>query len=613
MKPWRAAPACLLLLLLRCRCDAPEGGPFGCGTRSDCARGFFCLRGQCVPDGTPPPEPDAGPPPFRAALRFTTPARTTAAGACSPELAFDFIDDAGAEVTPPAELQVSVSASGLLLFSDSACVTALRTASADAGFFFRGLQPGTFDVTLSAERCDPATQQQTVVPAGMNRLLFAAPPAPRLAGSCVALRVEERDPAGAPAGDGGTQVTLSAAPAGLRFYAAPDCSGAPDASVTAGSDFGATSETGRNYVVTATAANLTGDQTVVPLRPLVHSGTCSLAAGELVKSCAVTPPQLEVGRTFLVYQASSAQHDPERSTVTCVLADAGSVSCQRLVATGTANVTWQTAELAGARVDRYEAACNPDGGDFVTVPLGAAIPPASTFVLTASNAFGMDLNGNDTFSVTASATQLELRWGGGCNARRVHLQTVQVPGFSVERASGALAGVLGGGAAGLPAPDGGTFALATWRSSAPNNENRLCDRMLRASLPDSAQVAVSRGLGNPASQCVEFDVPAWSVQRVDVGPRGAVQQLGLTLDAGVSSALRGIGAIDLTRTLVLASGQTGGAGQAVGEGFSPDDGGGFLGEVAATLRLISETELRLERTSAREAASFTVYLIELNP
>src|SRR5688572_28850396 len=93
---------------------------------------------------------------------------------------------------------------------------------------------------------------------------------------------------------------------------------------------------------------------VLPLRPLVHSGTCDLGVNEVVKACAITPPQLDPARTFLVFQASSADHDPGNGSVACVLGDAGSVTCQRLDGGGSANVTWQTAEVSGARVDRYE-------------------------------------------------------------------------------------------------------------------------------------------------------------------------------------------------------------------------------------------------------------------
>jgi hypothetical protein len=126
-------------------------------------------------------------------------------------------------------------------------------------------------------------------------------------------------------------------------------------------------------------------------------------------------------------------------------------------------------------------------------------------------------------------------------------------------------------------------------------------------------VLVSRAAGNAAPQCTEFDVEQWAVDRVDVGPRGRVQELVVTLAAGSASAVRTIASVDVTRTLVFASGQSGGAGQGVGEGAWAVEAGGFLGEAAVTLRLNSATEVQLDRAGSRGAATFTVYVVELQP
>jgi hypothetical protein len=168
---------------------------------------------------------------------------------------------------------------------------------------------------------------------------------------------------------------------------------------------------------------------------------------------------------------------------------------------------------------------------------------------------------------------------------------------------------------GLPAlAAGGAFALGQWRMSSPGNgENRVCDRLVRTQVVGPSSVRVSRAAGNMAPQCTQFDVDEWAVERVDVGSRGRVLQLTISLTAGDNSATRTMTSVDVTRTLVFVSGQSGGSGQSVGEGAYAADAGGFLGEATATVRLNSSTQLQLDRAGARGAAVFTVYVVELEP
>lgn len=629
----------LCLALVRCSCELPpesDAGTFACTTDDDCAEGYFCAAGRCAPDGSTLPDGGAGggaaggaggggDPGSRPALRFTSAPHTVAANRCSPPVTFELVDDAGMPFIAPSPITVTIT-SALSTFSDPSCQSSVGQLQlrADAGLYFSGATPGTFALGLTSFDADPASQAHSIVPLGMPRLaVTTAPPPVQLAGSCIGpITVEARDEADAPlpAPAGGRRVDLLSAPGGLRFSLQASCGGMPPTSVTiaagqTSADVYVSSSSGRDYTLTFSSAGLASAMLAVPLRPVVRSGTCTLAMNEVARACPITPPHLDPSRTFLTYQASSPAHDPSSSSVACVLGDAGSVTCQRFAdGGGFANVTWQTAELANARIDRYDFRCPTDGGDATLIPLAATVQPAQQFVLTAASAFGSDLSGNDFFTVTPTATQLTVHWSNGCNVRRAQLQVVQVPGFTTARATGALVGTRSTLVTGLPVLGGDGFTTVQWRMNTPGNgENRVCDRMVRSALSGGTSVSVSRAADNLDPQCTEFNVDAWGVERIATGARANVQELTVGLDAGVLSATRTITAVDLTRTLVFTSGQSGGAGQGGGEGALPVDGGGFLGEVSATLRLPTSTLLQVDRTSARSAAVFTVYVVELNP
>ncbi|MBL8952747.1 MAG: hypothetical protein JNK82_18345 [Myxococcaceae bacterium] len=615
------------LPLLHCDCELngnPDANVYACETNADCARGFECLSFRCLPEGTPRPDGGAAggaETHFSATLRFTSPPRTAEVDACSAPVSFGFRDDAGVPITSPTDIEVTASALDLSLFSDPTCLTGQGTFAVrnEGTLYFRGSRTGTFTIRLTGTSLEPAIQTQTV--GQPRRLVFTNPAfSPSLAGSCVqGLTVELRDSTGAamPAPSGGLALDLTSQPAGLVFSPGNGC--IPGAvSIAAGdtsATFSVSSPSGRDYVVNAAAPGFMAATLAVPVRPLVRAGACDLSASEHVKTCAVSPPVLDTSRSFLVYQSSATDHDPSRASVACVLGDAGSVTCQRLLDGGTARVSWHAAELAGARVDRYEVACNPDGGRISTVQLAASVQPSRHFILNAVTSQGVELTGNDFFTLTPRADEVDVQWGAdGCGARRLQLQVVQVPGFTTSRDTGSLVGTYSADVTGLPAPDGGVLALATWRAATPGGgENRVCDRMVRAATTGATSVRVSRAAGNEISQCAEFDVEAWGVERVDLGRRATVQELNVTLDAGVGSATRTIAAVDVTRTLLLASGQSGGGGQGAGEGAYPVDGGGFLGEATATLKLNGPTEVQVERAGTRAAATFTVYVVQLEP
>jgi hypothetical protein len=126
---------------------------------------------------------------------------------------------------------------------------------------------------------------------------------------------------------------------------------------------------------------------------------------------------------------------------------------------------------------------------------------------------------------------------------------------------------------------------------------------------------VSRGAGNTDPLCTGTSITGYELERVDLGPHATTQQLLVTMDAGVSTVAVAIPAIDPSRTFLLGSGQSGGMGQAVGEGalVRLADGGAPLGEVGAVLTFSDPSHVQVTRGSANDSAVFSVYVVEIEP
>jgi hypothetical protein len=620
----------LAAALARCTCDspAPVDGGYACKDDGECAEGFFCLRGVCATVGTDAgPNLDAGS--LTGALAFTSPSRTAVSQRCSPQLTFELRDDGGMTRIAPFDVSVQVGAvSGVSFFSDDACanaVTQLTVARGQSGSSLRFIagMPGNFDVMLSSPPLSPAVQTQMVVASGMDALVFTTPMQPDgLAGTCLGpFTVTLQDPAGAPdVIAGGVMLTAMSSPSGLELFSDARCTMSaqpviPDGSASA--TFYARAVTGTTYMLNVAAANITGAQQSVNVVPLVRSGTCDMGPMQLNVQCVIDPPVLDTRRTTLLYQATGAETLVEDVETTCLLLDSATVQCARGGNTGSLSVTWQTVEVNGAVVDRYESGCMPDGGVNVTIGLDASVPASSVFTLVDSNAQGTDPNANDFFSVDNDGQKLSLQWEQACAAVNLFVQVVRWPFARVRRVSGSLmAGSVQDSQSGLPAPDGGFFVLGTWRSDSPIGVTSLiCDRLIRPSAPADDTLGVSRGAGSSDSQCSGTNVTGYNLERVELGPNARSQQLTVMMDPGTDTQMVTIGSVDLTRTFVLAPGQSGGLGQAVGEGafIHLSDGGSPLGEVSATLTLNSPTQLQVMRGTSNDAAVFTVFVVELQP
>jgi hypothetical protein len=615
--------------LARCTCDAPPAidGGYACKSDGDCAEGFFCLRGVCAALGTDGGFfPDAGT--LSGALAFTSPSRTAVSQRCSPQLSFELRDDGGATQSAPFDVSVQLTGpSGVSFYSDDICANAVSQLTVPRGqsggtFRFISGMTGNFDVMLSSPPLDPAVQTQMVVASGMDSLAFTTLMQPdALAGTCLGpFTVTLQDPSGAPdVIDGGMLLVGMSVPSGLDLFSDMRCTMPvapfiPNGSASA--TFYARAVTGGTYTLNVIGSNVGGAQQTVNVVPLVRTGTCDMADMQLNVQCVIDPPVLDTRRTLLLYQATGDQTLVERVETTCLLLDSATVQCARGGNAGSLSVTWQTVELAGARVDRYESGCLADGGVSLTIGLDASVPASSVFTLLDSNAQGTDPNANDFFSADDDGQKLSLQWELACSAVNLFVQVVHWPTARVRRVSGSLtAGTLTDSQS-LPAADGGFFVLGTWRSDAPiGTTSLICDRLIRPYAPADDTLAVSRGAGSSDSLCSGTDVTDYSLERVELGPYARSQQVVVTMDPGMDTNTVTLEPVDLTRTFVLAPGQSGGLGQAVGEGafVHLPDGGSPLGEVSATLTLMSPTELQVVRGTSNDSAVFTVFVVELQP
>ncbi|HEY6099995.1 MAG TPA: hypothetical protein VIW03_11225, partial [Anaeromyxobacter sp.] len=177
-------------------------------------------------------------------LVFTSPPQTVVAGTCSASATL-VLEDAYGNVSPVASgAAVALAAtppSGLQVYDGAGCAgpavvaVSIPAGGAGATFSFSATASGTLDLGATAAGIPGgASQLETILPAPADRLVFATAPQSVAAGTCSGpATVVARDPLGndAPAA-ADIPVSLSAAPAGLAFYAGVGCGGAPVASAT---------------------------------------------------------------------------------------------------------------------------------------------------------------------------------------------------------------------------------------------------------------------------------------------------------------------------------------------------------------------------------------------
>ncbi|MBL8952749.1 MAG: hypothetical protein JNK82_18355 [Myxococcaceae bacterium] len=406
-------------------------------------------------------------------------------------------------------------------------------------------------------------------------------------------------------------VTFSSMPAGVTFWADAACTQALPSLTVQPVMLPVTlyirALTAQGYTVTATSTTVPVPATVtVTVLPIVRSGTCTVPGGVGTVQCPITPQQENLNETFFVYQASgSAMNDYASVATRCTLASASQVVCDRAGTTGEVYVTWQTAEVPGLDVQRADLTC--DGSATRTLTFPRAIDPARSFATYAVRQTGAYFSANDAFAATLFDAGVAFTWATACDeSATLTAQVVQWPGAVVARATLGVDGGQGSVTSPMLATAQSAFSLATW-STAASIADAPCGSTLRVSVPAARTVAFARGA---ASACTGPELPRVAYERVDLGARGRVQQVTLDMADGVAMASAVIQPVDPTRTLVLAGGQTGGQGLAMGEGLLETPSA--MGDFAATLRLAGNQVIG-ERKSTRSTSRWSVFVVELSP
>lgn len=475
------------------------------------------------------------------------------------------------------------------------CVRADSIATTDGG-----TDAGTTDAGAEAD-------------AGSNGLRFADLPASALAGTCVALTLEASR---ALTVDQAVDLTVS--PLGAaRFSNDSACT-----STVANATLGANATQVTVFLKTRTGGRVTlGASAVVGtalqafnVTPAVRRGVCLLpAAGPplpdggagapgLTRTCSVSPPVNDLTHSFVVAQATTTgQQLTGSAQVHCRLASTSTLECTRSQDSDDADIRFQVIELpAGAQTATATATdCT------FPLPLDAGFELTNAFLLrtTAGTSTYFDDDDTPVFSFDAGLVVLEPPRCDLATAQAVWLEGVTVTRGVVD-AGATLAQTFT--ATGLPTT-GPNTALLT-QTYTPDGIHDVCSLLVRASLPSSTSIALSRGAG--VATCAPVEFPLVAYERIDFGARAQVQERTVSLATLEPSDTVTIAAVDLSRTMVIASNQSI-SGQGMGESGLADPR--LYASGLASFELVSPTSVRVTRGLDSSSASFTFYVVELNP
>jgi hypothetical protein len=174
-------------------------------------------------------------------LRFSTPPRTAAAGACSgpaQPLTVALRDAFGGDTVAEEALTLTAAAPpGMALYADDACAVPLAAPVIPAGgssttLWFRATLAGDAPLSASAPSLLGAAQLETILAGPPVAIAFVTPAQTVNAGACSQVAtLELRDAWGNAAPDGAVTIDLAAtAASGFAFYTDPAC--APAGAVT---------------------------------------------------------------------------------------------------------------------------------------------------------------------------------------------------------------------------------------------------------------------------------------------------------------------------------------------------------------------------------------------
>lgn len=671
MASWLAWLAVVLVASLPgCQCGSTgvENRRFTCSRDDQCADGFVCTFGECLPPETPGADggtdggtdggvdsgipdggetdagtdgglpdaggtdagpdggaPDGGPTPKPTKLSFISPPQTVQAGQCSAPLVLETQSSTGSTAPVSASTTISLSTfpnSSFTFYTDATCQTALPTkqvtlsvGSSRATLYFRSNVARSYRVNVAASGLASASQDELIQAGPPTVVAFLTGAQTLPAGVCSpSADLELRDAYGNTTGfSSTTPAALTSQPdPGLLLFSDSGCTQAlKDAQFAAGSSrtsFFFKGLTGGTFTLSSAPGGLTPATLGVTILPVVRSGSCRINDGSSSVTCSISPAQLDTTKTLMMFQATSGQDNPESASTACALTAPGAITCSRVGTTGTTRIQWQTAELAtGLNVQHLGVTCG--ASDVTALSIDPVADVQSTFLLVSSQKGGIDLGSDDFYTAELVAPdQVELRFSDICSDTwAASVQVVEFTGATVTR--GETSSMTGTQLAvsNLPAADPATTALLfTYRLT--GDPAGICDRVLRGELTSPTSITFSRGAGN--SNCAGAVIDAISWERIDFGARARASHSVVTMNSGTTFTSVPITAVDTTRTLVFASGQDQ-CGQGGGEStYASDD---LIGASVARHVLSSPTSLDLTRGTTNGFAKWTSTVLELQP
>jgi hypothetical protein len=372
-------------------------------------------------------------------------------------------------------------------------------------------------------------------------------------------------------------------------------------------------KTGGTFAVSASPSGLTPASQNETILPAVRTGTCTLAAGTFSVTCPITPKQLDKSKTMLFFQASSDDDSPDTASLRCTLTAEDTITCRRNdgdePGDPAVTILWQTAELpSGLKVQHLQPSCN--NAPLTAVPIQPVSSLQNTFLLVSSEQDGSTQGDDDYYTASLSQEDhVDIEFSLNCiSSWRASHQVVELQGASVTRG---LTGSMTGTqlvVSGLQAVDPATTALLfTYRTSGASSQV-MCDRVLRGELTSPTSLTFSRGAG--ATGCAGPIIGAISWERIEFGSRAAAQHFQVTMDAATRTVNVPITAVDVTRTLVFATGQMQ-SGQAGGEtSYASDD---VIGTSLGWHALTAPTTLTVGRGSQAGTSRWSSTVLQLEP
>lgn len=611
-----------LLFVAACQCGTRVNDQtFACTAEADCVEGFVCRAGACVRDdgsggGTSTGGGSAG---------------GVAGGTGGGDAGGAAGGDAGGTAGGAAGGSAGGDAGGAA--GGDAGGVAGGSAGGDAGGAAGGTAGGTAGGAAGGSAGGSAGGTVDAGPQPTSLVFTTMPPAPLLAGACIPAIVEARIGAAAQTVGADAPVGLTAAPSafvGARFYATSSCAMAPISSTTiaagtASATFYVKPVTGGAVTLTANASFGTAVQNLTVVPAVRRGSSCSFSAGSTLAdggttvdtgaTCTIPQAHQDTSHTLLFFQVTTSSGSTDGWMVRCRLNGTATISCDRNGAVPSAPIHWQTLELpTGLRVQRGTGSCLMPSPWTVTLP--AAVTPASSFALVNVRSSGDYDDDNHYISRVVGPTTLQLEMGGdagvpSCNGGSYDWQVAELQGLTTTEGVEPLPLPIGETRftkSGLPATSLNAAILTQLR--VPDNNDWVCNFMLRTTMPSQTSFEVTRGNGNDAG-CSTVPVLHLGWQRLDFGARGNVQQKNVAFAAGMPTMDVTISPVDTTRTLVFASSQSGG-GQSSGE-TSYSGTGNLFGEASARLELVSSTVVRATRSRSSYAGQISFYVVEIEP